>query len=82
MKRKYFGWERVFDFIWQHRDRDGLWAGDAASVAAEFHVSEDEAHDVLADLSDRGLIEPLLPGKYAIAKWRERDDPDEEELAW
>jgi hypothetical protein len=79
MKRRYFDWEYVFDFIWQHCDGDGLWDGDAASVAAEFHVPEDEAHEVLSDLTDRGLIEPLLPGKFAIANWRERDHSGEEE---
>jgi hypothetical protein len=81
MRKKYFDWEYVFGFICQHADADGIWDGDAASVAEEFHVSEDESHEVLSDLADRGLIEPLFPAKYAIVKWREPDDPGEEESA-
>lgn len=77
MKRKYFGWEYVFEHIYQHCDRDGFWDGDAASVAKEFNVTEDEVHSMLSDLCDRGLIETLFPGKWAITKWRERDDPGE-----
>jgi hypothetical protein len=81
MRKKYFDWEYVFAFICQRADRDGLWAGDAASVAEEFHVSEGEAHELLSDLADRGLIETLVPGTFAIAKWPEPDDPGEEESA-
>jgi hypothetical protein len=81
MKSKYFGEENVFEFIWQHADRDGMWAGDPTTVAAEFNVSEDEAHAALSELSDRALIEILVPGMYAIMRWRERDDPGEDELA-
>jgi predicted transcriptional regulator of viral defense system len=58
-----------------------LWDDDGSTVATEFSVSEDKAHEMLSDLADRGLIEKLVPGKYAIMKWRERDDPVEEELA-
>src|ERR1700722_19016354 len=29
----------------------------------------------LSELCDRGHVERLVPGKYAIAKWRERDEP-------
>jgi hypothetical protein len=82
MRTRYFGWEYVFELIWSNADHDGLWDGDAASVAEEFHVSEGEAHEVLSDLSDRGLTETLFPGKYAITKWQERDGPEEEESAW
>src|SRR5436305_12067425 len=63
MRTRYFGWEYVFEHIWQHCNRDGLWDGDAASVAADFQVSEDEADDMLCDLADQGLIEKLVPGK-------------------
>jgi hypothetical protein len=45
MRRKYFGWGQVFEFIWRHCDRDGLWDSDAETVAAKFNVSEDEARD-------------------------------------
>jgi hypothetical protein len=81
MKKRYFGWEYVFEFIWNDADEDGIWTGDATTLAAAFHVTEDEAHDTLSELCDRGLIEKLLPGKFAIVKWRERDDPGEEELS-
>ena len=50
-------------------------------MAADFHVSEVEAHEMLSDLAHRGLIEKLVPGKFAIVRWRERDDPGEDELA-
>jgi hypothetical protein len=43
-------------------------------------VSEDEAHEALRDLCDRKLIETLVPGKFAIVKWRERDVAEEEGL--
>jgi hypothetical protein len=81
MRRKYFGWEQVFEFVWKNADRDGTWGGDDATVAGEFGVLEDEADEMLSDLADRGLIERLVPGKFALVRWRERDDPAEEELA-
>ena len=78
MKRKYFGWEQAFESIWKDADRDGMWNGDDAGLAAEFRVSEDAAYSVLDELCDRRLIEKLYPGKYIIARWRERDEPDEQ----
>jgi hypothetical protein len=81
MKRKYFGWEQVFEFIWQHCDRDGLWNGDAATVAQAFGATEDESYAVLSLLTDRGLIENVFPGTCAITNWRERDDRSGEELS-
>jgi hypothetical protein len=80
MRRKYFGEEYVFEFIWQHCDNDGIWSGDASTVAAKFGVSEDEAYDALSELCDRGLIEKLVPGKFAIARWPERDDASRERI--
>jgi predicted transcriptional regulator of viral defense system len=81
MRTRYFGWEYVFEHICQHCDRDGIWSGDDATLADEFRVSEDEAHEMLSDLANRGLIEHLCPGTYAITKWRERYEPAEDELA-
>jgi hypothetical protein len=78
MRKKYCDQESVFEFIWKHADRDGLWDGDANTLAEEFHVLEDETHDALGELCDRGLMEELYAGKYAIVKWRERDHADEE----
>jgi hypothetical protein len=75
MRKKYFGWEQVFEFIWKNSDRDGFWDGDDAALAAEFGVTEDEAHEVLGELCDRGHVEKLVPGKYAIVNWPERDEP-------
>jgi len=80
MRKKYCDQESVFEHIWRNVDRDGLWDGSATTLAEEFHVSEDEAHEMLGELCDRGLIEKLVPGKYAIVKWRERDDPSGEEV--
>ena len=78
MRKRYFGEAQAFEFIWQHCDDDGTWAGDPTTVAAEFNVSEDEAHAALSELSDRALIEILVPGVFAIMHWRERDEPGEE----
>ena len=80
MRKKYFDWEYVFEFVWNNADHDGLWDGDATTLAAEFAVTEAEAHSMLGELCDRGLIEKLYPGKFAITKWRERSEPGEEEL--
>jgi hypothetical protein len=81
MRQKYCDWEHVFEHIWEHADADGLWDGSATTLAEEFRVSEDEAHDVLGELCDGHHVEKLVPGKYAIVKWPERDDADREELS-
>ncbi len=75
-RKKYFDGEEAFRFIWENADRDGIWRGDAASLAAEFDVSEDEAHSVLSELCDRRLIERVYLQTYVIVNWRERDDSD------
>jgi hypothetical protein len=80
MRKKYCDQESVFAHICQHCDRDGLWDGDAESVAADFHVSEDQADETLSDLADRGLIEKLSLGKFAIVNWPERDEAAEEAM--
>jgi hypothetical protein len=82
MRKKHFSFEQAFEYIWQHCDSEGLWTGGDATLAEEFGVSEDEAHTMLADLSQRGLIEKLFPGTFAIVQWRERDDPTEKDLQW
>jgi hypothetical protein len=79
MRKKYCDQETVFAHIWENADNDGFWAGDASTVAAAFNVSEDEASDTLSELCDRSLIERLVPRKYAIMRWRERDEPGEGE---
>ena len=75
-RKKYFGKEYAFEFIWLNADRDGIWNGDAARLAAEFDVTEDDAHSALSDLCDRRIIEKLYTGKYIILNWRDRDDGD------
>jgi hypothetical protein len=80
MKRKYFDEESVFRFVWEHADDGGMWSGDASSIAAAFNVGEDEAHEVLSKISDRRLIERVYEDRYAIVKWREREEPGEEEV--
>lgn len=70
----YFDWEQAFDFIWQGTDQDGIWNGDASTLAAEFDVSEDAGEEVLDQLRARRLIEKLYTGKYIIVSWRDRDD--------
>ena len=74
-RKKYFDWEQAFHFIWQNADRDGIWHGDAVSLAEEFDASEDDAESVLDELRDRRLIERLCAGSFYLSKWREKDDP-------
>jgi hypothetical protein len=74
-RKKYFDWEEAFRFIWENADREGIWLGDAASLAEEFDASEDDAESVLDELGDRRLIERLSTRTYFLSKWRERDDP-------
>jgi len=83
MKKKQFDWEQVFAFLWHGADRDGLWNGDAKTLAAKFRVKEDEAYAVLGELCDRNLIQRVGASTYVITHWREReqDDPGEE-LQW
>ena len=45
MRKKYFDRKYVYEFIWNSADGDGIWAGDDATLAEKFHVSEDEAHE-------------------------------------
>ena len=74
-RMKYFDWEQAFHFIWQNADRDGIWHGDAVSLASEFEVSEETAGEVLDELRGRRLIEKLHTGAFFMSKWREKDDP-------
>ena len=73
-RRKYFGEEYVFEFIWLNADREGIWHGDAASLAAEFGVTEDDAYAVLSDLCDGRKIERLDLRTYIVVNWLEKDD--------
>jgi hypothetical protein len=74
--KKYFGEEHAFQFIWDNADQDGIWKGDAATLAQEFGVSEDVAHSTLGELCDRRLIEKVYARTYCVVKWRERDYHD------
>jgi len=74
-RRKYFGLEQAFEYICQHVDWDGIWHGDAASLAQEFDALEDDAESVLNELRDRRLIEKLDARTYFLSKWREKDQP-------
>lgn len=76
-RKKYFDWEQAFRFIWQNANREGMWPGDAASLGAEFEVSEQAAQDVLTELCDRRLIEKVYTRTYFISKWREKDESGE-----
>jgi hypothetical protein len=73
-RKRYFDWEQAFHFIWQNADRDGIWHGDAASLASAFEVSEEIAGEVLDELRVRQLIEKLHTGAFFMSKWREKDD--------
>jgi hypothetical protein len=75
MKRKgYLNWEEAFRSIWQNSGRDGIWHGDATSLAEKFDASENDAESVLEELRERRLIERLSAGTYLLSKWRQRDD--------
>jgi hypothetical protein len=82
MKKKYFGEESVFEHIWNAADEEGLWTGNAETLAREFGVTQDEAYSMLAQLCQRHLIERLFQGKFAIVNWPERVDPGEVGLHW
>jgi len=79
MRKKYFCEEEVFGFVWDSADGEGLWEGTAAIVAAEFHVSEDEAYHVLSELCNRNRVQKIGGSKFAIMNWRDRDELGEEE---
>jgi len=74
-RKKYFDWEEAFRFIWENADRDGIWHGDAASLAEEFDASAYDAESVLDELRRRRLIEKLYTGSSYLSNWREKDDP-------
>jgi len=75
-RKKHFDWEQAFHFSRQGADQDGIWNGDAASLVAEFDVSEDAAEEVLDQLRARRLIEKVYAGVFFICNWRDRDDVD------
>ena len=77
-RKKYFSEEYAFEFIWLNADREGIWRGDAAELAAEFEVSEEASDLILSDLCEGRKIEKLDPGAYSIVNWREKDYPNEE----
>jgi hypothetical protein len=74
-RKKYFDWKEAYRFFWQNADRDGIWHGDAVSLADEFDASEDDAESVLDELRGRRLIERLDAEAFFMSKWREKDDP-------
>jgi hypothetical protein len=78
MREKYFDWEKALHHIWNNADDDGIWNGDAATLAGEFNVSEDETHAGLSDLCDRRLIQRIDKRAYIVTHWPERDEPTEE----
>jgi hypothetical protein len=71
-RKKYFDWEEAFRFIWENTDTDGIWHGDAVSLASEFEVSEGTAGEVLDELRGRRLIEKLYTGSFYLSNWREK----------
>jgi hypothetical protein len=80
MRKKCFREEDVFGFIWEHADEEGMWAGDCATVAQEFGVSDDQAYGVLSEMCDRNRIQRVGEKTYIVTRWRERDDPADDEL--
>jgi len=74
-RKRYFDWEQAFHFIWENAYREGIWLGDAASLAEEFDALEDDAESILDELRERRLIEKLDARTYFLSKWREKDDP-------
>ncbi len=72
-RKKYFSEEYVFALIWQNADHDGIWHGDAASLAAEFDVTEDETHSALSQLCGRRIIQRVYKQTYIIVNWHETE---------
>jgi hypothetical protein len=71
-RNKYFDWEQTFHFIWHNADGDGIWHGNAESLAEEFEVPEGSADEVLRELRTRRLVERLSARTYFLSNWRER----------
>jgi hypothetical protein len=82
MRKKYLDEESLFAHIWKSADPDGLWDGDAMTLAAAFEVPEVEADDTLGKLCDRGLIQRVGTATYIITRWPDRDDSPEKDLSW
>jgi hypothetical protein len=81
MRKRYFREEDVFGFIWDAADSDGMWDGNDQTLAVAFNVSADAAYAVLGDLCDRNRLQRVGGATYIITRWRERDEPGEEELS-
>ena len=75
-RNKYFDWEQAFHYVWQNVDADGIWHGNAESLAKEFEVSEESAEEVLRELRTKRLVERLSARTYFLSKWQERDSID------
>jgi hypothetical protein len=82
MRKKCFDEEAVFAHLWNNADPDGLWDGDATTLAAAFEVPEREADDILGKLCDRGLIQPVGTETYVITRWPEKNESAEKDLSW
>ena len=74
--KKYFDWQQAFHYIWNNADHDGIWNGNAATLADEFSVCENEAHFGLSELCHRRLIELVDERTYAVTKWPESHQHD------
>ena len=74
MRKKYFGEECVFEFVWDEADADGIWNGDAACIALEFGVSEDEAHSTLETLCEDNHIQRIGTAQYILTRWHESEE--------
>jgi hypothetical protein len=79
MKKRYLDEEGVFRFVWEHADNNGIWNGNAVTIAAKFDASEDEAYTLLGELTDRNRLQRVGGETYIITRWRERDDDASEE---
>jgi hypothetical protein len=75
-RKKYFGSEQAYEFIYQNADHDGIWHGDATELAEEFDSTENDAHSALSDLCERRMIQKVYKQTFVIVNWRERDDFD------
>ena len=79
MIARYFDAERAFEHIWQVADADGLWQGDAGTLAHDFGVPEETAYQAVAELCDCRFIEMVGERCYAIVDWCEKEEPSGEE---
>ena len=63
MRKKYFGEEHAFRFIWDNADQDGIWKGDAASLAREFACQRAPPSRSSTSFAPDASLRSSIPGR-------------------